>query len=185
MKEVWVSVIGYEDIYEVSNQGRVRTKEGKTTQSVLHGTRHWKQRILQQKDTWAKHHTVWCGTRVTLWKDKQGKDYLVHRLEACSFYGIPLDTELTVNHRDGDRRNNSLQNLELISREDNIRHGYETGLYKNAMTPVTLEDGTGNVLEFESVRQMAKAIGVTGKSYLGCHTITGQNGVIYKVLKYG
>ncbi|HEP1545998.1 NUMOD4 motif [Streptococcus pyogenes] len=45
MVEVWKNVVGYEGIYEVSNLGRVRTHKEKTTHSVRHGTRRWKQRV--------------------------------------------------------------------------------------------------------------------------------------------
>ena len=47
--EVWKDVVGYEDIYEVSNLGRIRTHKNKITYTEQHGIRHWKQRILKQK----------------------------------------------------------------------------------------------------------------------------------------
>lgn len=185
MAENWKSVIGYEGIYEVSDKGQVRTADGKTTQSALHGTRHWRQRTLKPKDTWAKGHTVWCGKRVTLWKDKKPKDYLVHRLEACSFYGIPLDTDLTVNHKDGDRTNNTLSNLELITREDNIRHGYKTGLYESRKTPITLIDEIGNEYSFESISMMNRTIGSSRSSYKGRKKVSGRDGTVYNIARYG
>ena len=49
-KEVWKDVIDYEGIYEVSNKGRVRSKEGKTTETEMHGIRKWKQRVLKEKN---------------------------------------------------------------------------------------------------------------------------------------
>ena len=44
--ETWKDIPGYEGIYEVSDKGRVRTAENKTTHSVLRGERKWKQRVL-------------------------------------------------------------------------------------------------------------------------------------------
>lgn len=186
MTEVWKDIPSYEGIYQVSNKGRVRTVEGKTTESTRHGTRHWHSRILKTKDTWAKKHTVWCGWRVTLWKDKKPKDYLVHRLEACAFLGYPLDSDLTVNHKDGNRRNNDIGNLEMITREENIRHGYDLGLYSNTMKSVTLEDESGNSLEFPSVRQMATFVGKNYKTtFANKTTVTDRNGNIYRIVRYG
>ena len=47
--EIWKDVVGYENLYEVSNYGRIRTHENKTTSSARFKERHWKQRILKQK----------------------------------------------------------------------------------------------------------------------------------------
>lgn len=64
----WKDVVGYEGIYEVSDTGEVRTKEGKTTYTERHGVRRWKQRTLKQKVS--KDNTC----RVSLWKG--GKEEL-------------------------------------------------------------------------------------------------------------
>ena len=182
MSVIWKDIPSYEGIYQVSNDGRVRTVEGKMTTSVLHGERHWHSRILKTKDAWSKHHKVWCGKRVTLWKDKQPKEYLVHRLEACAFLGYPLNTELTVNHKDGNRNNNSIDNLEMITRVENIRHGYRTGLYNSTMKPITLVDDNGTEHSFQSSNQ---AIRWLGKSCLPkCSTtVKDINGNDYRIVR--
>ena len=185
MDEIWKAVPSYEGLYEVSDKGRVRTVEGKTTYSVLHGERHWKSRILKTKDTWAKNHSVWCGWRVTLWKDKEPKDYLVHRLEACAFLGYPLDSELTVNHKDGDRTNNDISNLEMISRADNIKHGFNTGLYRSIQVPVELEDEQGNTMEFPSLSEMNRFLGRSIRYRPYKPTVKSKDGTIYTITRYG
>lgn len=184
MAEIWKDIPSYEGIYQVSNDGRVRTVEGKMTTSVLHGERHWHSRILKTKDTWGKDHKVWCGWRVTLWKDKQPKEYLVHRLEACTFLGYPLDTTLTVNHKDGNRRNNDIDNLEIITRGDNIRHGFDIGLYGTCI-PVTIEDEHGNEYSFRSTSRLSTFLGKKYKDYRNADTVTAKDGTRYKVTKYG
>ena len=77
--EVWKDIPGYEDIYQASNYGRIRSSEGKTTYSRKHGVRHWKSRVLKLKvdNQFSK--------RVSLWKDGKQKDFLVHRLVAATF----------------------------------------------------------------------------------------------------
>lgn len=63
MTEIWKDVVGYENIYEVSSYGRVRTTIGKTTYTERHGVRHWKQRYLKNKTPKGR------DVRVSLWKD--------------------------------------------------------------------------------------------------------------------
>ena len=124
MEEVWKDIDNFEG-YQISNFGRVRT-HNKITFTKIHGERHWKDRILKptisEKDK--------CS-RIKLWKDGSVKCFLVHRLVADAFLGEKIATNLTVNHKDGNRLNNRLDNLEWITREENIRHGFNTGLYHN------------------------------------------------------
>lgn len=146
MKEIWKNIKNYENIYEVSNTGKVRTVEGKTTHSVLHGKRIWKQRVLKYKGFTPK-----TGYRVSLWKDKKTKDFLVARLVAFTFFNKDInDRKLTVNHKDGNRMNNNINNLELISLADNIRHGFETGLYTNQIETKLKCLETNEILTFRS-----------------------------------
>ena len=161
---MWVPVIGYETLYEVSDTGKVRTSLNKITFTEYHGERRWKQRTLKPKDAWSKGKRYWCGKHVSLWKDGKSKDYLVHRIEACSFYGVPLDSSLTVNHKDGNRANNNLENLELISREENIVHGFDNGLY-SFLKATTLIDDSGREYMFRSLSEASKFLGHTN-SYL-------------------
>lgn len=68
------------------------------------------------------------GYRVGLWKDGHVTEFLVHRLIAMTFLGLPHEGE-TVNHKDGNRFNNKIENLEWMSRGDNIRYGFTHGQY--------------------------------------------------------
>ena len=112
--EVWKHIPNYEGLYQASNFGRIRSVEGKTTESVWHGTRVWKGRILKNKTKIPQE----CGFRVTLWKDKKSLDLLVARLVCMTFYGVPknmnnkdVKLRMTVNHKDGNRFNNNIENL--------------------------------------------------------------------------
>ena len=122
MQEVWKDIPDYNG-YQVSNLGRIRTYN-KITYTEKHGKRHWKNRILKYK---GKSYSP--GYRVDLWKAGKPKTLLVARLVAFTFYEKDInDTTLTVNHIDGNRLNNNLKNLEIISLADNIRHAFNTGL---------------------------------------------------------
>ena len=122
--ERWKDIPNYEGIYQASNCGRIRTHKDKTTYTEKHGIRKWKQRILKYKSK-----SVNPGYRVSIWKNGKFKDYLVARLVATTFLENLINTNMTVNHKDGNRLNNNINNLEWLSLADNIRHGFETGLY--------------------------------------------------------
>lgn len=124
MQEIWKNIEGYEG-YQVSNLGRIRT-HNKITFSKRHGERHWKDRILKPKVGKDK-----C-LRVDLWKNGKHKTLLLHRLIANTFLEQNINTNLTVNHKDGNRLNNKVDNLEWLSRKDNILYGFENGQYPQA-----------------------------------------------------
>lgn len=171
MEEIWKAIPKYEDIYEVSNLGRVRTIEGKTTYSNLHGERHWKSRILKFKES---KKEPFIGYRVTLWKDKKPKDYLVHRLVATTFLENLIDTDLTVNHKDGNRRNNNVKNLEWMSREENIRHAFESDLQTTQKHIVITNVKTGAKAKFRSMAQAGKFFN-NNDGYISNKLIKNQN----------
>lgn len=129
MEEIWKDIDNY-DGYQVSNLGRVRT-HNKITHTDKHGIRHWKDRILHYKPftTESQKSKQGMGYRVDLWKNGKPKTYLVARLVLYTFTNINIDTKLTVNHKDGNRLNNNLDNLEWLTAEDNIKYGFENGQY--------------------------------------------------------
>ena len=98
--ERWLDVPGYEGLYEVSDLGRVRNSRG----TVL------KDRIL------------WTGyNRAALNKNGCAKSHFIHRIVCAAFIGpIPVGKE--VNHIDGDRLNNRIENLEYVTRKENAAH---------------------------------------------------------------
>ena len=72
------------------------------------------------------------GYRVDLWKNGKPKCFLVARLVATTFLEDLIDTDMTVNHKNGNRLDNRVENLEWLSRADNIRYGFENGQYPQA-----------------------------------------------------
>lgn len=157
MQETWKDIPGYEGIYQASTFGRIRTIEGKTTFSVRHGERHWKSRILKPKG--CKDPRL-IGYRVSLWKDKKPHDYLVARLVAATFLGVDIHTKLTVNHKDGNRLNNAISNLEMLTHSQNITYGYQNGQYTQYKTTF-IDNSTGEVMEFLSTAKAAEHFGVS------------------------
>ena len=155
--EEWKDIPEYVGIYQASTFGRIRTCENKTTETQMHRIRHWKQRILRPKG-----QTYKTGYRVTLWKNGKPKDWLVARLCAITFLG---KSNLTVNHIDGNRFNNHIENLEWCSLADNIRKGFETGLYKFQKKIMLTNKATNECIVFRALSLASKYL-KKNRSYL-------------------
>lgn len=149
--EEWRDIPGYPG-YQASSLGRIRT-HNKVTSSTRFAKREWKTRIMSAKIC-KKDKTL----RVDLWKGKEHKTFLVHRLVAICFLGDPPEENMTVNHKDGNRLNNRLENLEWMTLADNIRYGFENGQYRNVMRPCSILVG-GVRHDFESMSEASRFLG--------------------------
>ena len=97
---------------------------------------------------------------VILCKNKKTKHLTIHRLVVESFIG-EIPKGLTVNHKDGNKQNNNLSNLEIITYKENTRHAMKNGLHRNEMIPCLLENiNTGKVRQFESIFLLADFLNV-------------------------
>ncbi len=108
--EVWKGVVGYEDLFSVSNKGRLFSLR---TNKIL------KQNIVGEG----------YNACVTKLNGRKGSNLVlkIHREVAKAF--IPNTDELPfVNHIDGDKLNNSVDNLEWVTPQGNVVHAIETGL---------------------------------------------------------
>ncbi|MGD0340522.1 MAG: NUMOD4 domain-containing protein [Bacteroidales bacterium] len=120
MEKIWKPIIGYEGLYEVSNYGEVKSLRR------ICDSRYWrpvKERILKS----AKSKGGYCG--VILSDNKKKKRYLVARLVLIAFIPNP-ENKPQANHKDGDKSNNTLPNLEWSTRSENQKHAYRIGLKK-------------------------------------------------------
>lgn len=122
--EVWKDIEGYEGLYQVSNLGRVKSLERNVVYSGQ--TRHVKERIMKQTEK--KGGRCEQGyLQICLKKNNVVKNFRVHRLVANAFIQNPEGKE-TVNHIDGNKHNNCVDNLEWLTQEENNKHAYTTGL---------------------------------------------------------
>lgn len=114
-KSEWRPVVGYEGLYEVSDKGEVRALERSFTDSIGRKTMK-KARLLNGRVS--GHGYI----RITLEKDGQPKTYNVHRLVAEAF--IPNPSMLSfVNHKDENKLNNNVSNLEWCTAKYNCNYG--------------------------------------------------------------
>ena len=110
--EIWKAIDGTKGFIEVSNEGRVR--------SLLSGT----PRIIKTSTDQKGYHRI----RVTIERDKKG--FKLHREVAKAF--IPnLDNKPQVNHKDGNKNNNSVANLEWVTNKENTHHAIKNGLWNS------------------------------------------------------
>lgn len=75
-------------------------------------------------------------------KEKKRKTYAVHRIIAKTFLGEKPNSEDTVNHIDGNKENNRVDNLEYVNRSEQMHHAYRLGLKKpvyNSNQKLTIE----------------------------------------------
>ena len=107
---------------------------------------------------YSKRRNGKMDARVCLWKDGKEKTYLVARLVAMAWcHGYREG--LTVDHIDGNPENNRASNLEWVSLADNIRRGFENGLFSTAH-PVAVEID-GEIRKYRSKAAASRALGYT------------------------
>jgi hypothetical protein len=117
LSEKWVDTEGYEGIYKVSNYGRVKS----LSRTLFNGKAFFntKEKILSPKLGNNGYYSF------SLSKEKKKVFYLAHRLIAKAFIPNP-ENKPTVNHKDSDRANNSISNLEWNTYRENNCHKIKT-----------------------------------------------------------
>lgn len=154
--EIWKPIPEYEGLYDASSWGRIRSSPGKATSSARFEKRVWQSRIMKTKRPYTNKRP---NRRVTLWKDGVARDYLVSRLVCMAFHGLPSSPDMTVNHIDGNWENDNPDNLEWVTRSENIKLGFKNHLYEANKKPIALVSEKGNALKFESMSDASRFLG--------------------------
>lgn len=146
MRETWKSVVGYGGLYEVSDLGNVRRAV----------------KYLNSTDAPLKQVVTSAYRRVCLSKENKRVNHLVHRLVAQAFIGI--SDGLVVNHINGDKFDNRLENLEVVSRAENERHKWRV-LKRGSRNNVRLSQADASAIreqykKAKSYRALAAKYGV-------------------------
>lgn len=158
-KEIWKDVVGYEGLYKVSNKGNVRSL-GRVVRDSIGRVRNIKPRTMSPsvKKSGGRDDIGYLEVRLTI--DKHNKrNFLVHRLVAESFLENP-DNKPTVNHKDGDKHNNNLDNLEWATYSENNFHAYDNGLKSDNRVVVRLDEDDSIVGIYKSMHEADRQTGV-------------------------
>lgn len=158
-EEVWKPVVGFEGLYLVSSLGNVKSLPRKI--KMPHGGYYWsKEHIL-------KPHTMPNGYLVVgLYDNGSIRRFYVHRLVAYAFLGE--NKNLTVNHKDENKLNNNILNLEYMTIAENIRYSAKRAKKKNKLMKTThnaicVNQYTLNgtfVARYESASKAAQQVGL-------------------------
>lgn len=150
MREIWKDVPGYEGKYQVSNLGRVK--------SVV-----WKGIV---KETFFTPWINRCGyPMVSLRKNGAKKGYSVHTIEYAAFYG-PIPKGMQVNHKDENKMNNTLDNLELVTAKDNCNYGTRNERIGNKV--VQLDENNSLVNIFKTANDAERELKILATSIISC-----------------
>ncbi len=160
--EIWKDIIWYEWLYQVSNNGNVRSLDNKFK---TYWTRimHLKGRILKQckQKNWYNY--------IDLYKDWAKVKYTVHRIVWEAF--LEKDTlRNQINHKDWNRANNSLDNLEYCNPSENHLHKFTVLWYKHHwMKQIDQLDLEWNFIKsWESIRKVANELKMTACHIWAC-----------------
>lgn len=165
--EVWKDVVGFEGLYRVSNTGLVKTVPridslGRNVREIVLKTRHNNRGYVQ----------------VHLYKDGKGYMQLLHRVVATAF--LPNPTNLPqINHKDEDKDNNALSNLEWCTNLYNRRYGtgyqrscekhdYKKIGMRNAKSVRQLSLSGDLIAEYASSMLASKATGISPQQIRNC-----------------
>lgn len=121
-KEKWVPIRGYEGSYEVSNYGNVRSLS--RVVEYKHGGkgRFWPSKIIKQ---WMPKNGY---LTVTLKLENKGSNFMVHRLVGIHFIDNP-NNGWQINHKDNNKLNNKVVNLEWVTQSENMAHAFKSGAH--------------------------------------------------------
>ena len=150
-QEIWKDIPECEGNYQVSTLGRIKSftikKSGVLTEKILSAG----------NDTYL---------HISLFRKKQNRTCFVHRLVAMAFIPNPQNKP-EVNHKNGNKYDNRVGNLEWVTPKENIRHAYAMGLFDNALPKRRGEACSFSKLTEMKILEIRSLAGVHSQYFLG------------------
>ena len=145
--EEWRDIIGYEGLYEVSNTGKVRS----TTTGKI------------KKLSTNKGGSLYT----TLWKNGDQKIKLVHRLVVEAFIKNSNNL-LEINHKDENKLNNNVDNLELCTHKYNCNYGNRNKKVADKLSIPVLACKNNSYMYFNSIREASRILKIDASHIVKC-----------------
>ena len=121
----WRHIPGYEGRYMISNFGEVMCLPRFQKNQLTGSDSFFPSRIMRpRKNKYGYMQIVLTGKK----EHGESKTWCVHRLMGKTFLGAEDGDGMQINHKDGDKTNNRLDNLELITPSENSLHAFDIGL---------------------------------------------------------
>lgn len=155
--EIWKDIEGFEGLYQVSNMGRVRSLDRTDKNGQFR-----KGRVLADKHNNRGYHLV------SLCRDGDTKYRLIHRLVAIAFLDNPNNLP-EVNHKDENKANNSVSNLEWCTRPYNMTYGTRIKRVAKANEhPIYVVTNSGHHYFFDSTKKAVELLRLDGSNVSEC-----------------
>ena len=156
--EVWKNIEETNGIYQVSNKGRIKRVGIYKNQFTS-----WHNEYILKP---AIHERGYLFVQLSV-NGKILRRY-IHRLVAQAF--IPnVDKKATVNHKNGDKTNNCVENLEWCNQSYNTKHAYKNNLIKHYKIEINQSDLEGNDIKtWESAKEIEKKLKIKNSQICRC-----------------
>ena len=188
MREIWQDLKNYEEYYKISNRGKLKRKARFRYDKIRNRKNYFKESLVKLSDNGHGYMMV------RLYPDY--KPHYVHRLVANNFIPNPLNKK-EVNHKNGNKLDNSVNNLERVTPKENMLHLSKvlktkynlSGLNKSRekqKKKVCSMDSNGKIIKiFESISEAGRFMKANPSGISGC--CQGKNktckGLIWKYLE--
>ena len=164
VEEIWKDIPTYEGIYQASNLGKIKSLE-RIAIKKYRGNRVVKERIMLgtiNEDGYLKVHFK---------NNNRNNSYFIHRLIAQTFIDNPYNKE-QINHKDGNKLNNKVDNLEWVTNLENQQHAWRNRLkyYKGQNDIKVLQFNMDNkfIKEYKSITDAHKQCGISLGNICNC-----------------
>ena len=149
--EIWRDIEDYEGLYQISNKGRVK--------SLKYGKERIRTPVINNSGY----------LNIILYKNTEAQHRLVHRLVAEAF--IPnLENKPQINHKDENKLNNCVENLEWIRHIDNCNYGSRNERVADSLSkPILQYSKSGDFIrEWKSASEVKRVLGIDNSHIIHC-----------------
>jgi hypothetical protein len=151
MKEIWKNIKDYEGLYQVSNLGNIKSNKRKGTNGII-----------------TKQLSKIGYYIVDLYKNSKRETKYLHRIIAETFISNPNNFPC-INHKNGIKTDNRIDNLEWCSYSENNKHAYSLGLKTNCKQIKQIDIKTNKTIKtFYSMNEASRQIHISQSSISLC-----------------